>query len=132
MQVTSLEQLKQIKQYEVIELPPFNDGTPFIAEVKRPNLMNLVASKKIPNTLLSSAMSIFKGGVGGAATEAMEDAKALAELAGLMNVLAENTLVNPSCKDLKEANIELTEAQLVDIMNYMQGGVKALSTFRNE
>lgn len=132
MQAITLEQLKQIKQTEIIELPPFNDGTPFPVEVKRPSMMNLVTTGKIPNTLLSSAMKIFKGGVGEAAQEAMEDSKALKELAGLMQVIAEASLVMPSAKDLKDANIELTEAQLVDLMNYMQGGVRALSTFRNE
>lgn len=132
MQITSLETLKQVKVTEIIELPAFNDGTPFVAEVKRPNMMNLVSSGKIPNTLLSAAMKIFKGGVGEAAQEAMEDSKALKELAGLMQVIAEASLVNPTAKDLKEANVELTEAQLVDLMNYMQGGAKALTTFRNK
>lgn len=132
MQVTSLETLKQIKKTFIIELPAFEDGTPFIAEVKRPNLMNLVAGGKIPNTLLSAAMKIFKGGVGGAASDAMEDAKALRELANLMTVIAENTLVNPSLKSLKDNEIELSESQLVEIMNYMQYGVQGLESFREK
>lgn len=132
MQVTNLEMLKQIKQTEIIELPSFVDGTPFIAEVKRPNIMHLIANNKIPNTLMNSAVKLFKGGVGGVATEAMEDAKTLKDLSGLMQTIAENTLVNPSFNDLKECDIELTEAQLIDILNYMQNGVKALTTFRNK
>lgn len=132
MKITSLETLKQIKKTFIIELPTFEDGTPFVAEVKRPNLMNLVAAGKIPNTLLSAAMKIFKGGIGGAASDAMEDAKALKELANLMTVIAENTLVNPSIKDLKDNDIELNEAQLVEIMNFMQYGVQGLESFRKE
>ena len=132
MQVTSLETLKQIKKTFIIELPTFEDGTPFVAEVKRPNLMNLVAAGKIPNTLLSAAMKIFKGGIGGAASDAMEDAKALKELANLMTVIAENTLVNPSVKDLKDNDIELSETQLVEIMNFMQCGVQGLESFRKK
>ncbi|UOW66858.1 esterase [Paraclostridium bifermentans] len=132
MQVTSLETLKQIKKTFVIELESFEDGTPFIAEVKRPNLMNLVASGKIPNTLLSSAMKVFKSGIGGAASDATEDAKALKELASLMVVIAENTLVNPSFKDLNDNEIELSEVQLVDIMKFMQNGIKGLESFRNK
>lgn len=132
MQVTSLDTLKQMKMTEVIELPNFHDGTPFVAEVKRPNLMNLITTNKIPNTLLNAAMSMFKSGVGGAASEAMENAKNLKELASLMHTIAENTLVTPSYKQLKELKIELTEDQLVEILNYMQGGVEALKSFRDK
>lgn len=132
MQVTSLETLKNMKRTEMIELPNFNDGTPCVVEVKRPNLMNLITTNKIPNTLLSSAMTMFKSGVGGAASEAMEDVKNLKNLASLMHTIAENTLVTPSYNWFKENDIELTEEQLVEILNYMQGGVEALKSFRDK
>ena len=132
MEITSLETLKQMKKTEIIELPAFDNGIPFVVEVKKPNLMNLIAGGKIPNPLLSSAMTLFSSGVAGAANEAMKDAKMLKDLAGLMEVLAEHTLVTPSYQDLKDNDIELTEDQFVDIMNYMQGGVKALTSFRNK
>ncbi|TAN64773.1 esterase [Paraclostridium sordellii 8483] len=132
MKITSLETLTKMKKTEIIELPAFNDGTPFIVEARRPNLLNLISTNKIPNTLLKIAMTLFKSGVGGAASEAMEDAKALKELSEFMYVVAENTLVNPGYKELKDNDIELTEAQLVDMMNYMQGGVKELSSFREK
>lgn len=61
MEITTLDRLKAVKQTEVIELPAFEDGTPFIAEVKKPNMMKLMASGKIPNALLSSAMTMFNG-----------------------------------------------------------------------
>lgn len=132
MEITSLETLKQMKKTFIIELPAFDDGTPFVAEVKKPNLMNLVAGGKIPNTLLSAAMKIVKGGFGNAANEALEDAKALKELASLMTTIAENTLVNPSAKELKKLDVELSEAQLVEIMNFMQYGLQGLESFRNK
>lgn len=132
MEVTSLETLKQMKKTFIIELPNFDDGTPFVAEVKRPNLINLVAAGKIPNTLLSAATKIVKGGFGGAANEALEDGKALTELAKLMNVIAESALVKPSMKDLEKLKVELSEPQLVEIMNFMQNGVKNLESFRNK
>lgn len=132
MEVTSLETLKQMKKTFIIELPNFDDGTPFVAEVKRPNLMNLVAAGKIPNTLLSAAMKIVKGGFGNAAHEALEDAKALKELASLMTTIAEHTLVSPSAKELKKLDIELSEAQLVELMNFMQYGLEGLKSFRNK
>ncbi len=39
MQVTSLEQLKNIKLSEIVELPSFEDGTPLIVEIRKPNMM---------------------------------------------------------------------------------------------
>lgn len=132
MEITSLETLKKVKKTFVMEFAAFEDGTPFIAEVKRPNLMNLISNNKIPNTLLTAAMKVFKTGIGGAATSAMEDVKALKELSNLMNVIAENTLVKPRLKDFKDIGLELSEAQLVEIMQFMQGGVKGLESFRNQ
>ena len=35
MQITSLEQLQAIKQTEIVELPSFEDGTPFVVEIKK-------------------------------------------------------------------------------------------------
>lgn len=132
MESINLETLKNIKKTQVVELPSFDDGTPFIVEVKRPNLMNLISANKIPNNLLNVAMLMFKTGVGGVATKATEDVKTLKELASLMQVVAESSLVTPSYQFLKENEIELTEAQLVEMLNYMQGGVQALKSFRDK
>jgi hypothetical protein len=49
-----------------------------------------------------------------------------------MEVLAENALIEPSYKELKEAGIELTDLQLSAIMAYCQRGVKMLEYFRTE
>ena len=35
-------------------------------------------------------------------------------------------------KDIKKANVQLTENQLMAILMYSQGGVKALENFRNQ
>lgn len=132
MQITSLEQLKQIKVTEIIELPPFDDGTPLVVEVKKPNLMNLLTSGKIPNTLLKVATDMFNNRTGQVMEKASEDIKTLKELVGMMEVLAEASLVNPTYKDIKNLNIQLTENQLMGILMYSQGGIKALEKFRNE
>ena len=131
MQITSLEQLQAIKQTEIVELPSFEDGTPFIVEIK-PNMMQLMTSGKIPNTLLSVATEMFNGKTGQVMGKASEDIKTLKELVGMMEVLAEASLVKPSYKDIKKANVELTENQLMAILMYSQGGVKSLENFRNK
>ena len=132
MKITSLEQLQAIKQTEIVELPSFEDGTPFIVEIKKPNMMNLLTSGKIPNTLLSVATEMFNGKTGQIMGKASEDIKTLKELAGMMEVLAEASLVKPAYKEIKKANVELTENQLMAILMYSQSGVKSLENFRNQ
>lgn len=131
MQVTSLEQLKNIKLNDVVELPSFDDGTPFIAELKKPNMMMLMANGSIPNNLLNIAMDIFKDNkTKEVVDKALNNAKDFQVLTNLLVVLAEACLVKPSYKQLKDLGIELNENQLSAILTYSQGGLKALETFR--
>ena len=132
MQITSIEQLQSIKQSDIVELPSFEDGTPLIVEIKKPNMMQLMVGGKIPNTLLTVATEMFNGKTSQVMGKASEDIKTLKELVGMMEVLAEASLVKPSYKDIKKANVQLTENQLMAILMYSQGGVKALENFRNQ
>ena len=132
MNITSLDQLQAIKQTEVIELPAFEDGTPLNVEVKKPNMMQLIAAGKIPNTLLSSAMELFNGRAGEKMQKAADNAGDLKDLVGLMNVIAEASLVKPSYKEIKKIGVELTDNQLMGLLMYSQGGIKALENFRNQ
>ena len=130
MQVTSLEQLKNIKVTDIVNLGKFEDGTELIAEVKKPNLMQLMVEGKVPNTLMSVAMGMFKKGSGELVGKAVEDIDALKELVGMMEVFAEASLVNPSYQQIKDIGLHLTESQLIGILQFAQGGVKALEDFR--
>ena len=132
MNITSLDQLQAIKQTEVIELPAFEDGTPLNVEVKKPNMMQLIAAGKIPNTLLSSAMELFNGRAGEKMQKAADNAGDLKDLVGLMNVIAEASLIKPTYKEIKKIGIELTDNQLLGLLMYSQGGIKALENFRNQ
>lgn len=132
MQITSLEQLKAMKKSEIIELSPFEDGTPLVAEVQKPNMRVLLTSNKIPNTLNDVAMAMFNGKTGDIATKASTDIKTLKDMVAMMEVLAEACLVMPKYSDIKKAGIHLTEQQLMEILTYSQGGVKALENFRTK
>ena len=92
MNITSLDQLQAIKQTEVIELPAFEDGTPLNVEVKKPNMMQLISSGKIPNTLLSSAMDMFNGKTG----EKMQKASEELRFEEAISILARSTMVPSS------------------------------------
>lgn len=133
LQVTSLEQLKKVKQTDIVSLGKFEDGTEFVAELKRPNMMNLIAHKKIPNTLLTEATQLFNGKNKLAnKVVAEDDGESLAQLGELIEVLAEACLVNPTYKQLKDLDLDLTLEMQMSIMMYSQGGVEALKNFRKE
>ena len=133
MQVTSLDQLKNIKINDIVELPAFSDGTPFVAELKKPNMLMLMAGGHIPNTLLNVAMDIFQHGKGKETiNKALNNPKDLKVLTELLIVLAKACLVNPSFKQLEDLGIELNENQLSAILTYAQGGVVALESFRQQ
>lgn len=133
MQVTSLEQLKNIKKTDIVELPSFEDGTPFVAELKRPNVINLICTGKMPNSLLKIATDMFSRGLTETEiTKKVADAKGMQEVFNMLTFLAKESLVNPTYKELEKAGIQLDVNQLNAILSFTQGGVKALENFRKQ
>ena len=133
MQVTSIDQLKKIKRTEVILVGAFEDGTELVAEVKKPDMMALMASGKVPNALLKPAMQVFNGKTKEITDKVGEnDLDALKDMVGLLDVFAKETLVNPSYKDIQDCGIDLTMEMKLNLMAYAQGGVQALESFRTE
>lgn len=125
-QVTSLEQLTLYAQGQVIELPPFAEGQPLVARLKRPSIMVLARSGKIPNALLSAATELFTG------KQDKGDPIDLSEIMGVVEVICEASFVEPTYSQIKEAGLELTDEQFMAVFNYSQRGVKALEPFRKE
>lgn len=134
LRVTSLEQLKKVKQTVVIDLGKFEDGTPLIAEVKRPDIITLATQNKIPNSLLEEAMKVFNG----TSSETIKkvtlenDFEALKHLGDLFEMLTEECLVNPKYSDLKEIGLDLTMEMRMNILSFAQIGVEGLKTFREK
>ncbi|SQB33656.1 esterase [Clostridium cochlearium] len=126
LKVTSLEQLKQMAEYDILELPRFKKEIPFNVKVKRVSLLNLVRKGIIPNKLLSAAEELFYGKT---SDKGNVDMKTLTDV---MFIMAENALVEPSVKDLEEVGLELTDEQIVALFNYTQQGVQELESFREE
>ena len=106
------------KNGEVIDLPDFDENTPFVARVKRPSLMELCLNETIPNVLLAEAQQLFEG-----------DLKKgnLIKYHDIMRKVAEVALVEPKYSAVKDM---LTDEQLVVIFDYTQKGVVALLPFR--
>ncbi|EKQ52753.1 MULTISPECIES: hypothetical protein [unclassified Clostridium] len=125
MEITKIEDLKKMAEYDVIELPRFKKEIPFNAKVKRVSLLNLAKRGVIPNQLLSAAEELFYGKKASTGVD-------LKQLTEVMFVMAENALVEPSIKDLEEVGLELTDEQLVALFNYTQNGLKEIEKFREK
>lgn len=127
IKVTSIDQLKAMAGGEIVKLPPFVQGQEFYAKLRRPSMLKLVQSGKIPNSLLRTANMLFSGGVD---KELDRDDEFMKDMFDLIDVLAESVFVEPSWLELKQAGIELTDEQYMFIFNYTQEGVKAVEPFR--
>ena len=66
MAVTTLEQLKNYAGGSEVELPGFIAGEPLIVKLRRPSLMEMAQSGKIPNPLLSAVSELFQTGTSAA------------------------------------------------------------------
>ena len=131
LKVTSIAELKKMANGEVVELPGFTDGTTFVARLKRPSMLAMAKTGKIPNNLLGAANKLFIG-VGNVLNQNNSKANndALAELFDIIEIICEECFVEPTYKDLKDNGIELTDQQKLAVFTYTQRGVKSLESFR--
>ena len=129
LQVTSIDELKSYANGTVVELPSFSEGQPFVARLKRPSLLGMVKQGKIPNTLLVRANELF---VQAGAGFDVEEENMMEQMFDVLDLMAGETFVEPTYKEIKEAGIQLTDEQLMFIYNYAQQGVRALESFRTE
>lgn len=129
LQITSIDELKSYANGTVVELPSFSEGHPFVARLKRPSLLGMVKKGKIPNTLLVRANELF---VQAGAGFDVEEENMMEQMFDVLDLMAGETFVEPTYKEIKEAGIQLTDEQLMFIFNYAQQGVRALESFRTE
>ena len=127
LNVTSIEELVKASQGTLVELPPFAEGTRFVARLKRPSMLAMIKGGKIPNSLLLAANELFSK-----SSWDVDDEKSLSNLFQIMDILCDACFVEPKYKDIKAAGVELTDDQLMFVFNYTQQGVEALRPFRKE
>lgn len=129
MGITSISDLQTYAAGTVVRFPDFTEGQPFVARVRRPSLLVLAKSGKIPNSLLTAAGELFaKGGSG---LDSDND-KMLSDMYDIMHIICEASLVQPTLAEIEGAGIQLSDDQMMAIFNYSQAGVKALESFRKE
>lgn len=127
--VTSIEDLKKYANGTVVEMPPFAEGQPLIARLKRPSILGMAKQGKIPNSLLVKANELFLQN--GAGLDAEEE-DTMKQLYDVLDLIAKETLVEPTYEEIKSVGLELTDEQMMFLFNYSQQGVKALESFRTE
>lgn len=129
IKVTTFEDLKLYAKGKLVKLPSFAVGQPFVARLKRPSMLQMVKAGTIPNELLTRANSLFlEGGKG----LNKEDDDVMSQVFEVIEAICEEAFVEPTYKQIKESGVKLTDEQLMFIFNYSQGGVSALSSFRDE
>ena len=127
--VTKISDLTEYAKGQIVELPPFAEGMPFVARLRRPSMLALVKGGKIPNELLKSANELFMGKSSGGSGV---DEDVMAKMMEVFEILCEASFIEPTYTEIKESGIELTDDQYTFIFNYSQTGVRALKSFRGE
>jgi len=129
MQVTSIETMKLASAGNLVSIPGFADGETITVRLRKPNMLTLMKSGRIPNNLFTAATELFDG-------KGKQDKEytpeQLLQVCDLMTCFCEASLAEPKYKEMTDAGIELTMEQMMFIFQYAQGGVKALEPFRQE
>ena len=125
-QITSIYDLQRYSKGQIVKLPDFAEGQPFVARMRRPSLLIMAKKGKIPNKLLATATDLFNGGN---SRNANNDS-ILSDTYDVCEAIAEAALVEPTMAEIKEAGLELSDNQLIAIFNYAQRGIEALDNFR--
>jgi len=127
MDITSLSQLTKYAEGQIVELPSFAEGQPFVARIRRPSILALAKSGKIPNSLLKTANGLFNGD-----SQNKRKDSYLKDVFDVLDVICEACFLEPTYAQLQEAGVELTDDQYMFIFNYTQTGVMALDSFRRQ
>lgn len=125
MAVTNIEDLKKIAEGQEVELIGWGEE-PFVCKLKRPSMLGLVANGDIPNPLLNAAYILFNG------AKTTKDVINMKEQKELLTIMAKAAMAEPTYDDLEKIGLELTDSQLLEIYNYTQIGIKALTSFRTK
>lgn len=127
MAVTTLEQLKNYAGGSEVELPGFIAGEPLIVKLRRPSLMEMAQSGKIPNPLLSAVSELFQTGT----SRSMAKGEDFKDMGSVLIHVAKAALIEPSYADFETAGLQLTDSQLLYIYQYVSSGVDLLKSFRD-
>ena len=131
-QITSISEWKERSQ-PLVDIQGFEPGEYLTVRLKPVNLLDLVKTGKIPNSLLEEATKLFTGAKDDSGKiDETKILKNIGEADGVMQIIdtvVESAMVEPTYNEVKEF---ITQAQKMDIFNWTQGGINALKSFRQE
>lgn len=130
--ITTLKDLKEYAKGVVVELPPFSDEQPLTVILRRPNVAELLVDEGIPNELMHTALILFDGESDEKEKTDEEKRLDILDTHDVLVYVAKKCLVSPKYEEFEEAGIELTDAQLTGIYNFLQTGVRELAFFRKK
>lgn len=143
----SADSFKQMA-YSIIQIPGFKEGDePISIQVKASGIMNMLANGRIPNTLMGKVTELFGDSTGvqkdhlpanmnnisdeqktAALAKLNGSESGLTDMASLLKVFAEATMVTPKYADIKEF---MTDAQLMAVFGAMYGEVAEAESFHS-
>lgn len=123
-EVTSISQLNEYAKGQLVELPSFGEDQPFFARLRRPSMLALAKSGKIPNSLLATANRMFDSNL-----DTKNDSM-LKDFYMVMETILEAAFIEPTYQEIKDAGVQLSDDQMIFVFNYTQQGVRALDQFR--
>lgn len=133
MNVTTLQDLKKYAEGVKVQLPSFSESCPFVVVLKSPSVVRMAMSGRIPNQLMKVAVELFTGETEEKHNKtADEKLKEMSDVRDVMELVADAAMVSPTFKEVKEAGLELSDAQLLAIYNFTQTGIEDLRFFRSK
>ena len=125
MKITEIQELKAMGGTEIVELSGWGEK-PFVCQLRRVGMYEMMAHGSVPNPLMPVVQDLFMGMQ--RAKDGMQDA----ESARALLAVAEAAMVQPSYKEVTEAGIQLTDAQVLEIFFFATRGPAALAAFRGK
>lgn len=132
--VTSIEALKKIGSVEY-ELPPFADGTPFTARLKKVSIAEIAQTGAIPNPLLKKISKLISGGADDkndsiGLEKGLSDDENTLKTFEFMLAVTKKSLISPTFAEIEKCGVGLTDEQISAIFTIALGFDSSLSSFR--
>jgi hypothetical protein len=118
---TAIKDIQASAAPQVMELTGWDDK-PFHARLKRLSMLEMAEAGEIPNELLGAVTELYSKG--------MQGLKGIKDTARVFKLFAQKSLMEPSFEELSEADIQLTDQQMLEIYLYSISGVAGLKPFR--
>ena len=126
-EILSIKELREMA-YTVIDIPNFDNTGTIKIKVQKPQLLKMASEGKIPNHLLSVAVTATTGEQKKQADK-MDDKEKLQMVNQSMDLYCIACMVEPKYEDVKDI---LTDDQRGTIFEWAIGEVSDLDSFRNQ